>query len=45
MSLEHYKIVPARHPLRYIGVAFSILIIAVVTESIFSNQNWGWPVF
>lgn len=45
MSLEHYKIVPARHPLRYIGVAFSILIIAVVAESIFSNQNWGWPVF
>jgi len=45
MSLEHYKIVPARHPLRYIGVAFSVLIIAVVAESIFSNKNWGWPVF
>ncbi|MDM1022110.1 amino acid ABC transporter permease [Acinetobacter sp. VNK23] len=45
MSLEHYKIVPARYPLRYIGVAFSILMIAIIAESIFSNQNWGWPVF
>ena len=45
MSLEDYKIVPARYPLRYIGVAFSILMIAIIAESIFSNQNWGWPVF
>lgn len=45
MSLESYKIVPARHPLRYIGVLFSILIISIVAESIFSNPNWGWSVF
>ncbi|MFU8927660.1 amino acid ABC transporter permease [Acinetobacter puyangensis] len=45
MSLDQYKIVPARHPLRYVGIFFSIVIITVVAESIFSNKNWGWPVF
>ncbi|KAA8733735.1 amino acid ABC transporter permease [Acinetobacter qingfengensis] len=45
MSSDQYKIIPARHPWRYIGVALSLLIIAVVAESIFSNKNWGWPVF
>lgn len=45
MSLAHYKIIPARHPLRYIGVGLSLIIITVVAESIFSNKNWGWPIF
>ncbi len=45
MTLEHYKIIPVQHPSRYIGIGFSILIIVIVAESIFSNKNWGWPVF
>ncbi|MFT4022010.1 MAG: amino acid ABC transporter permease [Acinetobacter sp.] len=45
MSLNQYKIIPARYPIRYIGVFISLVLITVVAESIFSNKNWGWPVF
>ncbi|GAB3047780.1 amino acid ABC transporter permease [Acinetobacter apis] len=45
MSQTPYKIVTARYPLRYVGVAICLSIVVVVLESIFSNPNWGWAVF
>jgi polar amino acid transport system permease protein len=41
----HFRIVPARYPLRTVGTVFSVLIIAAVLHSIFGNPRWGWDVF
>ena len=42
---SHFRIVPARYPLRTVGTVFSVLIIAAVVHSIFGNPRWGWDVF
>ena len=41
----HFRIVPARYPLRTVGTVFSVLIIAAVLHSVFVNPRWGWAVF
>ncbi|CUX44012.1 amino acid ABC transporter permease/ATP-binding protein [Agrobacterium genomosp. 3] len=41
----HFRIVPARYPLRTVGTVFSVLIIAAVLHSVFGNPRWGWDVF
>jgi polar amino acid transport system permease protein len=42
---SHFRIVPARYPLRTVGTVFSVLIIAAVLHSVFGNPRWGWDVF
>ncbi|MFB4373173.1 amino acid ABC transporter permease/ATP-binding protein [Agrobacterium tumefaciens] len=42
---SHFRIVPARYPLRTVGTVFSVLIIAAVVHSVFGNPRWGWDVF
>ena len=42
---SHFRIVPARYPLRTVGTVFSVLVIAAVLHSIFGNPRWGWDVF
>ncbi|MFK4255920.1 amino acid ABC transporter permease/ATP-binding protein [Agrobacterium tumefaciens] len=42
---SHFRIVPARYPLRTVGTVFSALIIAAVLHSVFGNPRWGWDVF
>ncbi|WP_311109042.1 amino acid ABC transporter permease/ATP-binding protein [Agrobacterium tumefaciens] len=44
-SYAHFRIVPARYPLRTLGTVFSVLVIAAVLHSIFGNPRWGWNVF
>lgn len=39
------KIVPARHPGRWIGTAAAGLILFAIAQSIFGNPRWGWDVF
>ncbi len=42
---SHYRIVPARYPLRTAGTVFAALIILMIAHSTFTNERWGWPVF
>ncbi|MCZ7500499.1 amino acid ABC transporter permease/ATP-binding protein [Agrobacterium sp. ST15.13.015] len=42
---SHFRIVPARYPLRTVGTVFSVIIIAAVVHSVFGNPRWGWDVF
>ncbi|MFK3690343.1 amino acid ABC transporter permease/ATP-binding protein [Agrobacterium tumefaciens] len=42
---SHFRIVPARYPLRTVGTVFSVLVIAAVLHSVFGNPRWGWNVF
>ena len=42
---SHFRIVPARYPLRTVGTVFSVLVIAAVLHSVFGNPRWGWDVF
>ena len=40
-----YKIVAKKHPTRYLGIAVSLFVIAVLIESVFFNSQWEWSVF
>jgi polar amino acid transport system permease protein len=42
---SHFRIVPARYPLRTFGTVLSVVIIAAVLNSVFGNPRWGWDVF
>ena len=42
---SHFRIVPARYPLRTVGTVFSVIIIAAVVHSVFGNPRGGWDVF
>ncbi|GAK72776.1 putative ABC transporter permease/substrate-binding protein [Agrobacterium rubi TR3 = NBRC 13261] len=42
---SHFRIVPARYPLRTFGTIASVVIIAAVLNSVFGNPRWGWDVF
>ncbi|MDY0746744.1 amino acid ABC transporter permease/ATP-binding protein [Paucibacter sp. R3-3] len=39
------RVVPARYPWRTAGTVFALLVIALVAESVFTNERWGWGVF
>ncbi len=41
----HFRVVPARYPLRTAGTVLSVLIIAAILHSVFGNPRWGWNVF
>ncbi|WP_235985921.1 amino acid ABC transporter permease [Acinetobacter baretiae] len=40
-----YRVVKARHPMRYIGSVVAILFILILLESVFFNSKWEWSVF
>lgn len=42
---SHFRIVPARYPLRTFGTIASVVIIAAILNSVFGNPRWGWDVF
>jgi polar amino acid transport system permease protein len=42
---SHFRVVPARYPLRTFGTILSVLVIAAVLHSVFGNPRWGWDVF
>jgi polar amino acid transport system permease protein len=42
---SHFRVVPARYPLRTFGTILSVLVIAAVLHSVFGNPRWGWEVF
>lgn len=42
---SRYRIVPAKHPARFVGGVFAALVIGLVLYSIFTNPQWGWNVF
>ncbi len=42
---SRYRIVPAKHPARFVGSVFAALVIGLVLYSIFTNPQWGWNVF
>ncbi len=42
---HHYRVVPARYPMRTVGTIFAILILGIVLYSVFTNPRWGWDVF
>ncbi len=39
------RIVPARYPARWLGSAFSLLVMGLIVHSVYTNPRWGWPVF
>jgi len=39
------RVVPARYPWRTAGTVFALLVIALVAESVLTNERWGWSVF
>lgn len=39
------QVVPARYPLRTIGAIFSLVIIAIIIQSVAFNPRWEWNVF
>jgi polar amino acid transport system permease protein len=39
------RVVPARHPGRVLGTVFALLVLAVLTHSVFTNPRWGWGIF
>ncbi|WP_425646299.1 amino acid ABC transporter permease/ATP-binding protein [Agrobacterium leguminum] len=41
----HFRVVPARYPLRTAGTVLAVLIIAAILHSVFGNPRWGWNVF
>ncbi len=41
----HYRIVPARYPLRKVGTFLALALILAVAHSTITNERWGWPVF
>lgn len=42
---ENYRVVPARYPMRNIGSAFAVILIALILYSVFTNPKWGWDIF
>ncbi|WP_304610557.1 amino acid ABC transporter permease/ATP-binding protein [Oryzibacter oryziterrae] len=44
-AYAHYRIIPARYPLRTAGTILSVLIIGAILQSVFTNPRWGWDVF
>ncbi|RJG40545.1 amino acid ABC transporter permease/ATP-binding protein [Mesorhizobium sp. DCY119] len=42
---SRYRVVPAKHPWRFVGSVLAAFIIAVTFHSILTNPNWGWDVF
>jgi polar amino acid transport system permease protein len=39
------RIVPARHPWRFVGGAFALVLVFAVVNSVLGNPRWGWDVF
>ncbi|MTD26519.1 amino acid ABC transporter permease [Erwinia sorbitola] len=42
---ETLRVVPARYPLRLVGAAIALFILAVVIQSVAFNPRWEWGVF
>ncbi|CAE1146235.1 amino acid ABC transporter permease [Serratia rhizosphaerae] len=42
---ETIKVVPARYPLRAVGAAVALLLLAAVVQSVAFNPRWEWRVF
>lgn len=42
---ETLRVVPARYPLRLVGAAIALFILAVVIQSVAFNPRWEWSVF
>lgn len=42
---ETIKVVPARYPLRTVGAAVALFVLAVVIQSVAFNPRWEWAVF
>ncbi len=44
-NVETIKVVPARYPLRAVGAAVALFVLAVVIQSVAFNPRWEWAVF
>ena len=44
-NFETIKVVPARYPLRAVGAAVALFVLAVVIQSVAFNPRWEWAVF
>ena len=44
-NVETIKVVPARYPLRTVGAAVALFVLAVVIQSVAFNPRWEWAVF
>ncbi|CCG87786.1 amino acid ABC transporter permease [Erwinia piriflorinigrans] len=42
---ETLRVVPARYPLRLVGAAIALFILAAVVQSVAFNPRWEWSVF
>ena len=42
-ELERLRVLPARHPGRWIATAFVAVLLAMVVSSLVTNVNWDWP--
>ena len=41
---EDLKVVPARHPGRWVATAFVAVLVAMVVSSLVTNPKWEWSV-
>ena len=44
-NVETIKVVPARYPLRAVGAAVALFVLAIVIQSVAFNPRWEWAVF
>ena len=44
-DLASLKVVPSRHPWRWVGVAVVLVLLAQFLHGLATNPGWDWPVF
>lgn len=43
-ELERLRVVPSRHPARWVATAAVAVLLAMVASSLATNEKWGWDV-
>ncbi|MBW4721045.1 amino acid ABC transporter permease [Saccharothrix obliqua] len=44
-DLSKLKVVPARHPWRWVGVIVVLVLVAQFVNGLITNPGWDWPTF
>ncbi|WP_246258245.1 amino acid ABC transporter permease [Amycolatopsis anabasis] len=42
---EDLRVVPARHPLRWLATAVVLVLLAMAVHALITNRAWDWPTF
>ncbi|GAA3875811.1 amino acid ABC transporter permease [Saccharothrix violaceirubra] len=44
-DLSRLKVVPSRHPWRWVGVVVVLVLVAMFVNGLVTNPGWDWPTF